>query len=385
MPPPNVRANSPDSSRATVAIADLDLLVTPTDRPIVEAHLSLVLNAPGPALLVWGPEAMCLAYNRHYRALSGLRASALGKPLMRVQPELERPWRTKLDLAFAGTAGVIDGTGFTGGGDGAPADQIVGWFVPVPGAEPKSRGVLALLIDASATLDPMRRLLGAVVHDFREPLVGIQVVSERLSRLPKPTRERCVEDMDRILELTHRIDRLIEDLSAYLRRSAGGSGARLSLRPGDRGALVKVACERLPPGAGRVTVKALDVQGLWDEEAVQRIVTALVLSARQNEGGNVFVEVTSSREGAVITIRDDGAAPRVEEVDQLFEPWRRGGAPSAERRRRGVGVALYLARELVFAHGGKITSERPNQGGFIMRVLLPVVGSGTPSSAGRRS
>ena len=164
-------------------------------------------------------------------------------------------------------------------------------------------------MDASASLDPMRRLLGAVVHDFREPLVGIQVVAERLSRLPKPTRERCVEDMDRILELTQRMDRLIDDLGAFVRRSAGGSGARLSLRSGDLGALVKAACEKLPSGAGRVQVKAAEVQGLWDEEALQRIVTALVLSARQNEGGNVFVEVAPSRDGAVVSVRDEGAAP----------------------------------------------------------------------------
>ncbi len=392
MPSPNTRTSptsSPDSARATVAIADLDALVAPADRAIVEAQVNLVANAPGAAALVWGAEAVCLAYNRHYRTLSSLRTNALGKPLLKAQPELERAWRMKLDVAFGGGAAIVDGTAFSGGIESFTGEQLVGWFVPVPGAEPKSRGVLVLFVDATSTLEPMRRLLGAVVHDFREPLVGIQVVSERLSRLPKPTRERCVEDMDRILELSQRMDRLIDDLGAFARRAGGGSGARLSLRNGDLSTLVRAVCDKLNTAADRpVQLKTTEVQGMWDEEAIQRIVTTLVTSARQQspEGGSVVVEVMPGRESAVISVRDDGPSLRNEEAEQLFEPWKRGGAPGAERRRRGVGIGLFLARELVHAHGGRISSERPPQGGFMVRVAFPVPANsgGSPSSSGGR-
>jgi signal transduction histidine kinase len=189
--------------------------------------------------------------------------------------------------------------------------------------------------------------------------------------------------MDRILELSQRIDRLVDDLSAFARRAGGGSGARLSLRQGDLGRLVRSACEKLDgPKDKAVHINAAEVPGLWDEEAIQRIVTTLVTSARQHapEGGNVFVEVQSSRDGAMICVRDDGPTLRGEEAEQLFEPWKRGGAPGAERRRRGVGIGLFLARELVIAHGGRISSERPPQGGFMVRVAFPP--TPTPSSPG---
>ncbi len=372
MPPPAGRSMvSPDSARATVAIADLDALVAPADRAIVEAQVNVVSGAPGPALLVWGPEALVLAYNRHYRSLASLRASALGKPLLKAQPELERPWRAKLDLAGAGAGQTVDGSVFTGGVDSVSGEQQLGWLVPIPGSDDGSHGVLVLFMDASGAFEPILRLLGAVAHDFREPLIGIQVVSERLSRLPKPTRERCVEDMERILELAQRMDRLVDDLGAFARRAGGGSGARLSLRSGDLGRIVKSACDKLGVVKDRpIQVNAGDVQGLWDEEAIQRIVTTLVTSARQHspEGGQVFVEVQSGRDGASISVRDEGPALRGEEAEQLFEPWKRGGAPGAERRRRGVGIGLFLARELVIAHGGRISSERPPQGGFMVRV-----------------
>jgi signal transduction histidine kinase len=387
MPTQTMRAStSPDSARATVAIADLDALVSVADRPLVDTQVSLVTNAPGAAVLVWGVEAVCLAYNRHYRTLAGLRTSALGKPLLKAQPELERAWRMKLELAYGGQAAIVDGSAFTGGVEGFAGDQNLGWFLPVAGAEGKPRGVLAIFMDATAALEPMRRLLGAVVHDFREPLVGIQVVAERLSRLPKPTRERCVEDMDRVGELSTRMDRLIDDLGAYVRRSGGGSGARLTYRSGDLGMLVKAACDKLGGPAERLQVKMTEVQGMWDEEAIQRIVTTLVSSAQQHspEGGNVFVEVAAGRDGAVLSIRDDGPTLRGDEAEQLFEPWKRGVTPGTERRRRGAGIGLFLARELVHAHGGRISSERPPQGGFMVRVALPASGGGTPSSGGRR-
>ena len=382
--PPTRSSTSPDSARANVAVADLDALIPSPDRDIVEAQVNFVTAAPGAALLVWGPDAVSIAYNRHFRSLSSMRTSTLGKPLLKAQPELEKAWRMKLDLAYAGSAQTVDGTVFAGGVESVGGEQHMGWFVPVPGTEGGGRGVLVLFMDASSALEPLRRLLGAVAHDFREPLIGIQVVSERLARLPKPTRERCVEDMDRILDLSKRMDRLVDDLSAFARRAGGGSGARLSLRAGDLGKLVRAACDKIEgPKDKAVHINAGEVQGLWDEEAIQRIVTTLVTSARQHapEGGNVFVEVQSGREGATLSVRDDGPALRGEEAEQLFEPWKRGGAPGAERRRRGVGIGLFLARELVIAHGGRISSERPPQGGFMMRVAFPPPGLPPPPAA----
>jgi signal transduction histidine kinase len=383
--PPTRSLLTPDSARATVAIADVEALIAAPDRAVVEAQVNLVTAAPGAALLVWGPDAVCVAYNRHFRSLSSMRNAALGRPLLKAQPELEKAWRLKLDMAYGGASQSVDGSVFAGGVESVGGEHHLGWFVPVSGGEGGGRGVLVLFMDASGALEPMRRLLGAVAHDTREPLIGIQVVAERLARLPKPTRERCVEDMDRILELSQRIDRLVDDLSAFARRAGGGSGARLSLRQGDLGRLVRSACEKLDGAKDKaVHVNATEVPGLWDEEAIQRIVTTLVTSARQQapEGGNVFVEVQSSRDGAMLSVRDDGPALRGEEAEQLFEPWKRGGAPGAERRRRGVGIGLFLARELVIAHGGRISSERPPQGGFMVRVAFPPTASPTPSNPG---
>jgi signal transduction histidine kinase len=377
-------AVTPDSARAGFVSVPLDGLVPTADHAFVEPHVALVANAPGAALLVWGPDAVCLAYNRQYRALSGLRVHAAGKALFRAQPELERTWRPRLEQALAGTPTTLDGSGFTGGPDGTGGETQMGWLVPVA-APSGARGALAIFMDAGAFLEPTRRLVGALASDLREPLIGIQVVSERLSRLPKPTRERCVEDMDRVLDHSRAMDRLIDDMGAFARRSSAGGAPRLSLRFGDLGAIVRLACERIDAGrTPPARVLVTDVQGMWDDEAILRILGALLSSARQaSDNPNVTVELTSTgRDGALLSVKDEGPGLRHDEAEQLFEPWKRGLAPGAERRRRGVGLGLYLARELVQAHGGRIVAERPATGGFAVRVTLPLI---SPSGAGPTS
>ncbi len=350
--------------------------------------MGIIAGAPGAAILLWGTEALLLAYNRHYPHRLRLRPSSLGKPFFKAQPELERTWKPKLESVFSGTGVTVDGAAFTAGPEAMGGEQQLGWLVPVTGRDGKIRGAFGIFMDVGAMLEPMRRLVGAVAQDMREPLVGIEVVSDRLSRLPKPTRERCVEDMDQVRRYAKHVDRLMDDMAAFARRTGAGGGARLSLRAGDLGAIVRTACDKLGVlAAPSLRVEAVEVQGLWDEDAIRRAVTSLVTSARQHgsEGGEVVVEVTGSRENAVIAIRDDGPPLRGEAADQIFEPWKRGGAPGAERRRRGAGLGLFLARELVQAHGGRITGEGAPQGGFVMRVTLPIVGSaGAPVSARER-
>ncbi len=96
----------------------------------------------------------------------------------------------------------------------------------------------------------------------------------------------------------------------------------------------------------------------------------------------MVVDVGSNRESAVLSVRDEGPSLRGEEAEQLFEPWKRGAAPGTERRRRGSGIGLFLARELVLAHGGRIVGERPPQGGFMIRVVFPIPGHEPSSRSG---
>ena len=91
---------SPDSNRSSASLADYEHFLPKDDHDEVAAHLRLLLAAPGPALLVWGPDAIVLGYNRAYRTFASYRVSALERPLFKAQPEIERAWRSRLDQAL---------------------------------------------------------------------------------------------------------------------------------------------------------------------------------------------------------------------------------------------------------------------------------------------
>jgi signal transduction histidine kinase len=373
-----------------MAVADLAEFVPASDQPAVSACVNQIAAAPGPGVLVWGKEGLILAYNRGYRAFAALRVSALCRPLFKVQPELERPLRAKIDQVFQGH-GVALEAGDTGSGKHA------GMLLPVLDGAGAVRGAFMLLVDTAPTTDPLLRVLSGVSHDLRDALVGIHVLTERLARAPKLTPERAAGDLGRILEMTRQLEWMADDISSFSRLT-GGNAAQVNLRASNLGAIVEAACEELasaredaPPTSRPITgafapiradapppkpaaplrVNVTSIQGMWDPDVIRRTVINLVTYARKHGGGGeVRVELTSTREGAVLLVRGEGRSIREDEVEALFEPWRK--APVPGERRPAAGLALFVAREMVQAHGGKISIERSAGGGLLMRVTLPL-------------
>ena len=126
-------------------------------------------------------------------------------------------------------------------------------------------------------------------------------------------------------------------------------------------------------------VNVVNILGSWDPDAIHRIVVNLVTAAHRYapDSSEVSVELTSGREGAVLAVRAEGRAPREDEVEGLIEPWKRA-APPGDRRRVGSGLGLFVARELIVAHGGRFSWEQASPTTFALRVILP------PASPPRR-
>ncbi len=458
----NSTRSSPDSNRTGSGLADYEHLLPGSDHEEVAAQVRLVFAAPGPALLVWGADAVVLAYNRAYRAFASFRVSALERPLFKAQPEIERAWRPRLEQALGGVAAVLDHTDCvpdvtpelsTRSMSGPPSSSSAktsgvgevrsGWILPVSASPGVVKGALILLMDVTPVVDPLRRAVALIAVELRESLIGVRVLSERLTRASKVTPERFVGDVGRILEMTTGMERTADDMTTFA-RFAGGTGVQVNPRPGDLGTLVRAACEELvaqselasprttsvgaptilpmsegsarsrlaadldsappsrssahleglsrgsgsmypppsstvgapvtprTPSAAWLRVNVVNILGSWDPDAIHRIVINLVTAARRygTEGGEVSVEVVSGREGAVLAVRAEGRPPREDDLEALYEPWKRA-IPPGDRRRLGSGLGLFIARELILAHGGRLSWESAGPTTFALRVVLP--------------
>ena len=203
----------------------------------------------------------------------------------------------------------------------------------------------------------LRMLLHAVSHDLRSPLSGMSLLLQnRLAdaasniAIDRRTVEVMVQSCSRQLQL-------IESLTATQQFDV--KSAFLAMKPLSLPALVQnIIIERLPIlKQHRVKVKQLfpadlplvnaDAQQLW------RVFGNLIDNAVKYNQSGFILTVEAKREGEMVrcTVADNGAGISPEQCARLFEPYTRGVGVSL---RQGLGLGLYICRQIVEAHGGEI-------------------------------
>jgi K+-sensing histidine kinase KdpD len=121
------------------------------------------------------------------------------------------------------------------------------------------------------------------------------------------------------------------------------------------------------------------IVGWWDDTAVEEVVRNLLSNAvRFGEGRPIRVVAARVGKGARIVVEDQGQGIAARDRARIF----RRGVRAPLRRGGGLGVGLWLVRELVRAHGGRVTvKSRPGRGAVFTVSLL----ERPPAGAGRIS
>ncbi|HSS37919.1 MAG TPA: HAMP domain-containing sensor histidine kinase [Polyangia bacterium] len=212
-----------------------------------------------------------------------------------------------------------------------------------------------------------------VYHELSTPLATallyLRIAADRCATGgDEPARTAVIVAQGEVRRLKGIVDRVVE-----LEREG-----RPHLRPEriDLGEIVRQTVERstaLTASGSPVTVVVRGVlTSLWDEMAVEQIVTNLVSNALKFGAGRpIAVQVRATETGARITVRDEGCGIPVDEHRRIFD--RHVCAPRTEGG--GLGLGLWLVRELAVAHGGSVTvSSRPGEGAtfhIVLRSLQP--------------
>jgi PAS domain S-box-containing protein len=225
--------------------------------------------------------------------------------------------------------------------------------------------------EASARADTFReQLLGVVGHDLRSPLYAIQLSVGALQRVGglNETQERQVAH---VASATKRMERMIHELLDFTRaRLAGGLPVRPTPLSLDKllGRVVEEFQASHPTRLISPKVEG-DVRGSWDESRLGQLLDNLVGNALQHSPGDTPVEVklSGAADGIHLSVRNEGPPVPLEERSSLFEPFKRGKRASGD----GLGLGLYIARQIVVAHGGRISVESGVGMGTRFMVWLP--------------
>jgi signal transduction histidine kinase len=263
------------------------------------------------------------------------------------------------------------------------------WRGSTPAPDPRDLDDLTRFnesIDQSLTIairgytqrvDQSRQLFLAILaHDLRNPLNAVTMSAEALSFTTVPGPESA-EIASRITASAAAMARMIGDLLDF---TASGLGAAMPLSPTDvdlTGICQEVVAETRAANPTR-TVRFDshgDLTGRWDAPRLRQVVSNLLGNAVQHGDETAPIQMTAQGDasGVQLSIRNAGPPIPADAIPTIFDPLVRGASPDRSKHRRpgSIGLGLYVAREVVAAHGGTIDVESSTAAGTTFTVRLP--------------
>jgi signal transduction histidine kinase len=194
-------------------------------------------------------------------------------------------------------------------------------------------------------------VLGVLGHDLRSPVTAICASADHL--LKDEVKEERRAALQRITSSAHRMDRMVRSLVDYARTYFGG-GIPMVPAPERMAVLCRRVVEEVAdshPGSVIDVVASGDDAGAWDGDRVAQALGNLVINAVDHARGTVRVEIRGGADDVRVTVTNDGEVPEATRA-QLFQPFHKGDAGA-----RGLGLGLFIVREIVTAHGGSVELE----------------------------
>jgi signal transduction histidine kinase len=242
-------------------------------------------------------------------------------------------------------------------------------------------------------VDRSRQMFLAILgHDLRNPLQSMMMSADLLS-----TRDRLDEEAatmaSHISATAAAMAQMINDLLDFT-SSGLGSGMQVSPSAMNLNELCREVIEELRAAYPSCTLRIHqhdDISGEWDAARLRQVVSNLLGNAIQHGTENAPVDLSLKAEGseALLTVHNTGAAIPHDDLPTLFDPLVRGRSRESQKQRRqgSIGLGLYIAREIVTAHGGAIVVKSSAGEGTSFTVRLPrrVGSSSVPATAGNET
>lgn len=217
---------------------------------------------------------------------------------------------------------------------------------------------------------------GVLAHDLRNPL-GAMMTAAQLVLMRREGEgalsDRVAKPLSRIVSSGHRMATMIEQLLDFTQIRSGG-GIPIAPHETNLIDLCGQAVGELELGHPEWTIQREavgDLRGEWDSDRLLQVLSNLVANACQHgvAGSPVLVRLDGSAGDRVeIEVHNRGAIP-ASLVPNLFDPFR-----STRHRRdqsRGLGLGLFIVREIVRGHGGSVDVVSNELEGTTFVVHLP--------------
>lgn len=222
--------------------------------------------------------------------------------------------------------------------------------------------------------------MSMVSHELRNPLNSVylqaQLRRKMLSGPNPPDRGAMLRMVERDERQIRSMIRLLDDMLDVSRLRTG----KLAMQPGpfdlaDLGRRVVEAIGEQAAGAGvALTLEAppeLQLEG--DEFRIEQVITNLLTNALRYGGGKPVAVAVSAGDGkAIVSVRDQGMGIAPADQERIFQQFER---TDGSAQVPGLGLGLFIARQIVEAHRGRLEVNSELGAGSEFLLYLPLPGS----------
>ncbi len=259
----------------------------------------------------------------------------------------------------------------TGAGMATDADDIMRFNEAVDQAVAESVARYSDMVSKSQHL-----FLAILGHDLRNPL-STTLMASRFIMEGAEVHDKYATAATRIHHAGQRMNRLVNDLLDFTRTNLG-SNLPIILKDVDLLALCKSAIEEQELAYPEYRFKLIaqgDFDGRWDDNRMAQVLSNLLGNAAQygNRAEPIVLRLEPSENDIILCVENMGKVIPADKINTVFEPLVRLAASDDVdgANNSGLGIGLYIAREIVRAHGGGISVLSNEEKGTVFTIRLP--------------
>jgi signal transduction histidine kinase len=219
-------------------------------------------------------------------------------------------------------------------------------------------------------------ILGVLAHDLRNPLHAALMATSSIIQDANAS-AKCIQSAARIKVSIGRCDQLVSDLLDYA-RSMLGHGLPMSPHDANMRELCSATVDEVEsahPGRFITQSYSGELNGTWDSARIVQVLGNLLTNALKHGHSDtpVLLTVTGGKDTVSVEIHNDGPPIPAAALGSLFEPlYLKGVSPGhLPEGSSGLGLGLYICREIALAHGGDINVTSSSQSGTSFKLTLP--------------
>jgi signal transduction histidine kinase len=235
-----------------------------------------------------------------------------------------------------------------------------------------------LVRELSETVRLNELFAGVLAHDLRNPLSAILTAAQLA--MMRDESDLVTRPLRRILSSGERMTRMIEQLLDFTRVRVGG-GFELDAKAIDLSDVCQSILSELEianPGWTMQLERTENTAGSWDNDRLLQVFSNLAGNAVQHgdPSGGLSIDIDGTQPDLVVArVHNHGAIPE-DLLPILFDPFR--GTLHRRAASQGLGLGLFIVKEIVAAHGGTIGVCSSAENGTTFTVALPRAVRSTP-------